>query len=908
MAKAARKRFRNFAIITASLLAAVVAVVAGGVAVVVHAPLPQHDGVVKLAGLSGDVSVERDSNGIPHIYANSDTDLFFAQGYTHAQDRFFEMDYRRHLTGGRLTELVGGNDSAKQADVVIRTMGWRALAEEEWNLISAESRSFYEAYAAGVNAYIAGKQPWQIANEYAVLGLSVPVQDIEPWQGVDSLAWLKAMAWDLKANIEDEQLRLQAFQSMQDVAAVEKLFPPYLEDRHKPVIPSQDGSNLRPREEYPIADPLQVAVPAPVKNTVVSSAAKTVSDEGADSAAAAQAELLGRSSAAAVDTAHSVLSSIPVILGRGQGVGSNSFAISGKHTASGAPIIANDPHLGIDYPSVWYQIGLHCVGSGADCTIDVSGFSFSGMPGVIIGRNAELAWGLTNLGGDVADFVVEKNLDENTYERDGAAVPYEVWTETFNVAGGESYDVTVRRSVHGPIVSDLLVPNERVAKLDATPEDFSVALEWTALKPDITGDAIFAINRATNVSEVREAARLFAVPAQNILFATKSGDIGYQAPGRFPVRPHIAETDAQLTKIPSAANLGADGRWPRPGWDSRYDWQGYYAAADMPALLNPAEGFIVPANQQITPSDLGPYLGSYSDQGYRAQQIREGIEELIAKGDITLHDAEKIMLLDRSPYGAELSEHFIAADLRDAPKRQQQMQQLLQAWVAEGSHTTVDSVGATIAAALYAHLLNNTVADEFTGFQPNSGAQNMELLVRAFADPEAELWDDKATAARETAPDMVLRAFAAAEADLVKQLGADINAWEWGRVHVESPTHRVMGADSIPGVIRSFFNADPVGVPGGATIPNAMNFSPAVNDGSVSFEVTSGPSMRMAVDMSDPNSATWVISSGASGHPRSPNIKDQLPLWAAGDSLKWAFTPEAVEERSIKILRLVAGE
>ncbi|AZN29312.1 penicillin acylase family protein [Flaviflexus salsibiostraticola] len=876
-----------------SILALIIVVaMTGGAALLValNRPLPNHSGEHLIPEADGLIEVMRDANGIPHIYGTTDEDLFRAQGYVHAQDRFFEMDYRRHMTGGRLSELVGDAEAARQADVVIRSMGWRRLAEQEWDLISDESRDFYTAYAEGVNAYIADRGPSELALEYQVLSLSMPVKDIEPWTGIDSLAWLKAMAWDLKNNLDEETARVVAYDSLRDSARVEELFPAFSTTSHTPIVPSEVESNLTPREDYPRGEsrPIPTA-PSPAPEDA---------EDSVDAEAEASAEI-----GSAVLSAQAALDAMPIVLGRGSGIGSNSFVIGGEHTESGMPILANDPHLTISYPSVWYQVALHCVEITDDCTYDASGFSFAGMPGLIIGRNADLAWGLTNLGGDVTDFVIERNTGETTYERDGEDVEYEIWTETFNVAGADSFEAEVRQSVHGPVISDLLLMDERTAGLPGVPGEFSVALEWTALKPGLTGDAIFAINRAANAEDVAEAAAIFAVPAQNIVFATVDGEYGYQAPGHFPIRPEISEADGDLEAAQIPENLGADGRWPRPGWDSAYDWQGYYAPEDMPAFTNPDEGFIVAANQQVTASDLGPFLGSYSDGGYRSEAIRQAIQERIDSGSkMSLADAERLMLLDQSPFGQELGELFATVPTDD--ERIRQAQDIVSDWLDRGAHTGVDEPGAAIMASVYAHLLDQTLGERISQFDAVNTTDY--LIFFTGLEESSPWWDNGVSEPKESRDEALLNALHAMDRDLSAQMGEDMESWRWGDVHVETPTHSVLGGEDIPGIVRSHFNGDPLSVPGGSAIPNAMHFSPAVGegDGLVDYEVTAGPSMRMAVDMAGLDEAIWIISSGSSGHPRSGRVDDQFEMWASGQSLPWVFTRERVEERSQSMMTI----
>lgn len=848
---------------------------------ITRAPLPSYEGEARLPGADGDIEIIRDEHGIPSIFASTDEDLVRAQGYVHAQDRFFQMDYRRHVTGGRLSELVGDNEEARQADIVIRAMGWRAIAEEEWARLDEETRGIYEAYAEGVNAYLAERTPGELALEYRVLGLQLDLPEIAPWDPIDSLAWLKAMAWDLKNNLDEEAARVRAYAALGDAELVEEMFPVFDYDSHDPILVGDEGTNLDARPAYPRQTPLEI--PAPVAAATPTAASARADDVGERVHAGAE---IAAVAADAVGRAKAALDGLPELLGRGPSVGSNSFVVAGRNTASGEPLLANDPHLTISYPSVWHQVGLHCRG---ECTLDVAGFSFAGMPGVVIGRNADIAWGLTNLGGDVTDFVVEKNLDENHYDRDGEAVPYEVRTEEFQVAGGEPFTVEIRQSVHGPIISDLLLDDEKAAALPGAPDDLSVALEWTALRPGESARAVMALNRASTPEEIAEAAALFEVPAQNIVFATRDGHIGYQAPGRFPVRPVITSAD-QSTEPQIGTDLGADGRWPRPGWDSAYDWQGYWASADMPASLDPPAGYIVAANQTVTEADLGPYLGSGHDAGFRATQIADEITERLEAGEkIAVADAEEIMLADSSPFGELLTPHIVAAEpLSETSK---QAQEILADWVERGTPAGTDEPGMTIMSATYAHLLDRMFTARIDGFVPTNSSDYLQAI--SGFDEDAVWWDDPDTGEVEGRSEALAQALEAAVEDLHSQLGGKPESWRWGLLHRETPTHDILGGEAIPGPIRNYFNGLPRQVPGGSSIPNAMGFSPALVDGHVDFEVGPGPSMRMVVDMG--GEGRWIVSSGVSGHPASPHVDDQLDMWATGQSLPWRFgDPEPV--------------
>ena len=439
---------RKVAVVVAALVVVVLVVGAGLATVLVRRPMPDHTGVATLASLGAEVEIVRDDRGVAHLYASSDADLMRAQGYVHAQDRFFEMDYRRHVTAGRLSELVGENDAALSADSAIRTMGWRHVAEQEWDMLEEEARALYEAYAEGVNAYLARREASELGLEYTVLGMSTELRPVEPWTPVDSIAWLKAMAWDLSGNLDDEIGRAAALRPLAgNVARVEELFPEFAYEEATPIVAPQ-GESVE--ADAPQDESVEAAAHRPDES-------RDAPDESVSAASAA----LGQAAAA--------LRAVPGMLGQGSGIGSNSFVVGGEHTSTGAPLLANDPHMALPAPSLWTQVGLHCTEPSPTCTFDVTGVSFSGLPGVVIGRNPDLAWGLTTLPADVTDLTLERLYDDGTYLRDGERVALETRRETIEVNGGASRVITVSATAHGPIVSDVL-PDAAAAGSVPVPE------------------------------------------------------------------------------------------------------------------------------------------------------------------------------------------------------------------------------------------------------------------------------------------------------------------------------------------------------------------------------------------------------------------------------------------------------
>src|SRR5258708_909251 len=309
---------------------------------------PQIDGTIHLQGLDGAVDVYRDKMGIPHIYASTAHDLFFAEGYIHAQDRFWQMDAWRHIGSGTVSEMFGKGEIP--TDSFLRTLGWRETAEQEYRNLNPDSKAIIDAYTEGVNAYLKDHDGTALSLEYAVLGLLSPAYKIAPWTAVNSLTWGKAMAWDLRGNLDEEIERAVLLKTLTPTQ-INQLFPPYPSDH--PVIVNKIGdgaSTLQPMNSQTIDLPTETL-------------------------AALQ------QNAALLDS----------VLGpAGEGIGSNSWAVAGTLTTTGQPILANDPHLGIQMPSIWYQIDLHCTQKSAACPYEVTGFSFAGLPRVIIRHTAKI--------------------------------------------------------------------------------------------------------------------------------------------------------------------------------------------------------------------------------------------------------------------------------------------------------------------------------------------------------------------------------------------------------------------------------------------------------------------------------------------------------------------------------------
>jgi len=794
------------------ILVAAVAVLLPGQ---IKASFPQTDGEIQVAGLDGQVDVYRDENGIPHIYASTEHDLFFAQGYVHAQDRFWQMDFQRHTSTGRLSELLGSN--TVDIDKFLRTMGWERVARAEMALLDDTSMMMLEAYAAGVNAYLAEHSGTEISLEYLFLNLINSGYTPAPWEPLHTVSWAKAMAWDLRDNMDIEIERSILLKTLGPQQMAD-LYPAYPADMPL-IVPDFEIS------EEP---------------AIIQSNPGLQSDE----LAALMQGLDGR--IAALDA---ILKSDPHA-----DLGSNSWVVSGELTATGMPLFANDPHLGASVPSIWYQMGLHCQPVGPDCNYNAAGVTFVGAPGIVLGHNDSIAWGFTNVGPDVMDlFVIKVNPDDPyQYELNGEWVDMEVVIEEIVVAGSETIELPVRITKFGPIVSDTY---GSLTDLDETsglnlPESYAVALKWTALEPGTTLQSLFHLNRAQNFEEFREAASQFVVPAQNLLYADIDGNIGYQMPGYIPLR------------------AAGDGLFPAPGWTDEYDWQGYIPFEQLPYAYNPPSGYIVTANNAVVGAEYPYPIADMWDYGFRAERIVEMIENAPGPIDIAYYQQ---MLGDNMNLGAlPVVDALVAVDYEDA--RLNELRDLLASW--NGAHDK-ESNGAALFVPVWKHLLANTFNDDLPEIAwPNAGGGSVWYVIMEslLAQPENAWWDDSATADRETRDDILKRSFADGVAEVEDKLGKDESRWAWGDLHTMTYEHDVMS--NFP-LIDKLFNPGPYRIGGGNSIVNATSWG-----GNEDYSATSTPSKRTIFDLSNWQNALQITTVGQSGHATHPNYNNLAPLWA----------------------------
>ena len=820
----------------------------------VRRSFPETSGRLMVSGLKGQVEVLRDSFGVPQIYADNPEDLFLAQGYVQAQDRFFEMDFRRHLAAGRLSELFG--KSQLESDTYIRTLGWRRVAEQELALLAPSTRRYLDAYAAGVNASIADRAAGDLSLEYSLLRLQGLDYSPQPWTAADSVSWLKVMAWNLGENLDEEAERAIITGKL-GAGRAASLFPRYpLDDDFAPILRRGDvvGKAFDPSASRGSGRPLPAGL---------------------------SVDQL-RKATGALESVAKINRSIPRLFGSGSGageIGSNSWAVAGSGTASGKAILSNDPHLPTSIPSVFAQVGLHCRTLSEACPFDVSGFSMASVPGVVIGKNTKIAWGLTTSYVDAQDLYLE-DVQGDTVLQGGKYVPLNVITEEIRVRGEDQpRSIRIRSSPHGPLLSDVDQRLQQVSASRTTPgtAPYAVALSWTALQPGRTMDALLALDQAQNFAEFRAATALLSAPSQNFIYADTAGNIGYQLAGAVPLRRK------------------GNGTKPSPGWDPTYGWQGTIPFAKLPYVLNPPSGFIVAANQQVIGAQYPYPLGSTYSYGWRSQEI---VDRLREAPPLTMDSAEQFFYDDTIRFAADLVPILLKIKVADP-------------WVVEGQRTLVgwdysaskDSAAAAYFNVVCHNILKFTFRDELPQeLWPAGGDRWYAVLTMLMKQTQNPWWDDVTTKDKiETRDDILLAAMINARKEITSLMARDTDQWQWGKLHKVRLQNPTLGSSGIKPV-EDLFNRGDHQVGGGPAVVNAMAY-----DDRTGYAVTDGPTMRMLIDLGDLDASRWVNQSGVSGHAFNRHYDDQTELWANQQLWPFVSTRGAVEARTETRQELLPG-
>jgi penicillin amidase len=799
----------------ARILAGIVglaALAAGGAYVYLLQSLPQLEGEARVHGLQAPVEMLRDRYGIPHIFAASHEDASFALGYAHAQDRLWQLEMNRRIAAGRLSEVVG--PGGLDTDRFLRTLGVRRSAEANLRRLDTETQRMLAAYAAGINAFLASNPVLPI--EFWLTGVRPG-----PWTPADSVAWMKMMAWDLGGNWRNEVLRMRLARTL-PMARIQEFVAPYPGDAPLALPDLKTLYGALEREGVQLAeDALRLAEIAPGVQP--------------------------------------------------EGLGSNNWVVSGARSASGKPLLANDPHLGLTAPPVWYFAHLSVGGAS------LIGATMPGVPAIILGRSDRFAWGFTNTGPDVQDLYIEKLDDAGNYLTPYGPRPFRIVEETINVKGAEPERLRVRISRHGPVVSDVLRPAQ-----DLAPRGHVLAFAWTALlEDDLTPQAALKMARARDWEGFLAAARDFHAPQQNMVYADVEGNIGFVAAGRVPVRR--PENDLK-------------GMAPAPGWLEKYDWNGFLPFEDLPRAYNPPGGALLSANHKITPPGYAHFITSEWQPPYRADRIRE-LLDATPKHDVASFarmQADVVSLAVRESLPRLLATRPRSEEARRALA-------LLAKWdgqMAEGRAEPLIAWGwwREITRALYADELGDA-------FRANWLAR-ANFVARAIAagSDEARWCDDVRTPATENCEEMLALSLEAALADLRKRYGEDASAWRWGPAHFARHEHRPFGRQ--PLLARAFDIRVPT--PGDVYTVNVGRNN--LNDDAQPFANRHAASLRAVYDLSDPEKSLYIHSGGQSGNRLSPHYEAFTGAWARGEYIQMVTARAALQAQPHRLLKLLPAK
>ncbi|MBW6462997.1 MAG: penicillin acylase family protein [Firmicutes bacterium] len=777
-------------------------IITGIIIQVVRGSLPETSGTIK-TGVKNKVEIYRDQYSVPHIIADTMEDLFFAQGYAQAQDRLWQMDMSRRGVGGKLSEILG--EDMSETDLFTLTVGFYRAAENNLTLLDPEALALLEAYAEGVNAFIADNSD-RLPPEFRLIGYKP-----EPWKPLDSLAIAVYMSWYLGGNMQTELFH-SALIEVVGTPLTSEIFPDYPD--YGPII--APGDNLA-KQEY-----TEVNVEGLIALSRI-------------------AELSGKTKY------------VP-------GLGSNNWVISGDLTPEGGAILANDMHLAMGLPSIWHQAHLIIPDR-----FNVTGVMFPGIPGIIVGFNENIAWGVTNTGPDVQDlYRLELNPDNtHQYRYLDQWVDAEIIREEFWVKGEDRpREIEVMITRFGPVISS-------VVEIE-TP----LSLRWAALEGTKEFRAILDLMSAADWNDFTTALENFMVPAQNFVYADVNGNIGYRANGLIPIR------------------RSGNGLLPADGTTDEFEWTGYIPWDELPTLYNPPEGIIVTANHRITDDDYPYFITTSWAPPYRAMGIWREFE---GAENFTLED---IIRAQTSFYNtqAETLAPVLTRALEEATLEEAELSaaELFMEWL-ESPYETVDSVGATIYNCLYAQMLEKTFADEmgeelYERFLHNRASSN--AFDRMLLSGESGWFNNVSTEETETRDDMIEEAFKSTVAFISSELGADQANWNWGELHTITLKHN-MGSVAL---LARFFNRGPYPVGGSFHTPANMSYLLTEP-----FEATHSAPWRYMIDLSN-HRAIDALAGGNSGHLLSDHYDDQTNMWLNGEYKNMIFYPDEVRSLTEKLV------
>jgi penicillin amidase len=786
-----------------------------------NASLPQVNGTMSLKGLTDTVTIYREPNGMIHIVASNELDAIFAQGVVSAQERLWQMEFNRRLGQGTLSEVLG--PSALSLDKFSRLLGLYNRSISDYSALSSNMAAAINAYIQGVNSYLATNPP--LPFEFSFFGFKPA-----PWVPADVLVWGKLISWDLSANFDSESLRYQLMTvNGISLSRIEELIPAY---------PSNAPTVLQPQD-------LNVMNPLPAKKKrAVDTTEENVAEKRQDKISRLPLEQIYREFVMKQRTKQNakrtnlnqarenILSVVKSYL-HSWSEASNNWVVSGNLTTTGKPFLCNDPHLSFSAPMIWMLVHLQTP------QMNLIGASFPGTPYIVLGRNDWIAWGATNSEADIQDLYVIDEVDSNGYFYKGVYTPYTIRNEPIVVkgpSGTSTVDYTVKETVYGPIVDDLLNPNV----------PGPVALHWVSIiEPDTTFEAFYDLNHAQNFTAFRNALQKFVAPAQNFVYADIYGNIGYQLPGLIPIR------------VP-----GDTGMIPMPG-NGSYDWLGYIPFDSLPFTLNPSEGFIVSANNKITPSNYNYTI--LNDYDWKAPFRAERITELIqATPQLSLNDMIAIQLDQKSLF----FDTFLRQILITAQPQSEGASIFRTYLLLWDANVTANTAYGAIYTRWYDNIRTLTQAE--TGIQYWPYPLYFVNTFNYYLYVNFSLTQQYLT--------FIENAFENALLSLNLQTQGAQNNVQWGSIHAATFQNPIFAGTSLNCI---FERSVPFG--GDTWTVNVGPWDPTTN-----YDMFYGASYRQVIDLSNMNNSLFIMPMGQSENIFSSFYDNWLPLWTNGSYLSMA--------------------
>ena len=761
-------------------------------------------GLQQLSRLTSGVEIKRDASDVTHIHAANPIDAWRAIGFVHAQERGWQLAFNRQVMHGELSEWLG--PTTLETDKLMRTLGIIKAATAQFDKLPVNTQKALEAYAEGVQAGYASEQ-WR-APEFVILGIN-PSKSMKPWTAVDSVGWALMMALDLGGNWGNEFARLMAAQKL-NTEDLWKLMPPY---------PGESRGS-------------KVDIAALYQNLGVYAKEATP-----------QASVLLN---------QQMLASSTLDVGVLEGKGSNNWVVPGSNTRSGMPLLANDPHLGLSAPAVWYFAGLHApAGQFADGTshaaLDVVGATLPGLPFVVLGRTSKAAWGFTNTGPDVQDLYLEALEGKDHYRTPQGQQAFEIRDEVIKVKGQADVAIKVRTTRHGPVISDVQAAYAQFLNKDK----YAISLRWSAL--DIDNQTVVAgmeANFANSVAELRKAFSKNHSPMQSVVMADTQGQVLFKAVGKVPVR---------------SASHDLQGMVPAPGWLSQYDWQSWIPYEQTPEVTQSdieKRGWHATANQKILPPGYAQFLTNDWTGPERFDRIAQLMEsgskfdaQQMKSMQADVHSLAAVRLL---PYLQTLSsEHAKAAEALP----------LLKAFKGD---MTRDSAGALIYAVWFDEVTRAILIPKLgeTRFKALFGKRAFRPAIEGVLAAQDKSWCGDAGCQT-----LMNKALDTALDQIVVMQGSKVAEWNWVRAHPALSAHKPFG--NVKALAPFFDVSGPSG--GDSFTVNVGQYW--TSSSTLPFATRHAASMRAVYDLANLEDSGFIYQTGQSGHPFSPRYQDMKDEW-----------------------------